>query len=43
MNEKLCTALTLHRFQKKLPCIGHRYSVCRCCGKLIREEVHKRA
>ena len=37
MKEKICAKLTRHRFRKKLPCIGRRYSVCRCCGKLIRE------
>lgn len=41
--EILCAKLTGHRFRKKLPCIGARYSVCRCCGKLMREEVCKRA
>lgn len=41
--EKLCAALTRHRFRKKLPCIGHQYSVCRCCGKLISEEAKQRA
>ena len=36
--ENICAKLTTHhRFLKKLPCIGSRYSVCRCCGKLIRE------
>lgn len=41
--EKICAALTRHRFRRRLPCIGARYSVCRFCGKLIREEVAKRA
>jgi hypothetical protein len=41
--EKICAALTGHRFRKRLPCIGVRYSVCRFCGKLIREEVHQRS
>ena len=41
--EKICAALTRHWFRKRLPCIGVRYSVCRFCGKLIREEVGKRA
>lgn len=35
--ELICAKLTHHRFRKILPSIGARYSVCRCCGKLIRE------
>lgn len=38
--EAICATLTRRRFRKKLPCVGARYSVCRFCGKLIREEVH---
>lgn len=35
---KICAILTRHRFRKKIPCIGVGYSLCRCCGKLIRED-----